>query len=240
MKIYERLQKILDTHTQGHRANFGRLVEIHPSTLHNYLSEDGQRRIKVDFLRSLSKKLNINLNWLITGRGEIYNDAEDRNTRIDTNAKIVGSVLGDYMHDLRLTSEQLAEAFNCSAEHVDKIIQGRRQLSLDELEILIKNYRIDANTLLARVGTLYLKEQTVKNEDNPYYSDIKDTLQESPEIPLEKTFSAKLKPRMFDDDGELTRLMRRHEIEMKERGIDRKEATERAIKLLQNELEFIK
>ena len=239
MKIYERLLFIIESEFNGSKADFCRRVNVHPSTLHNYVTEEGEKRIKVQFLASLSDTLDINLNWLVTGDGEIFKQDEARKTRSDPLGEKVGEILNNFIHDMKLDKNQLAENLQCTVKELSQIIKGERLLTYSELEALTHLYRINLNTLIARVDIPYLKEQEIKNPECPYFSEVEASIPDSPVVPIQDTYTAKLRPYMLTEDGELAILIRRHENAMLQRKIGKRETTERAIDLLNNELRYL-
>ena len=71
MNISNRLKLIISTSNINIKT-FSELTGIPYRSLQNYLS--GDRTIGVDALNKIHVQLNVNLNWLITGEGEMYTE----------------------------------------------------------------------------------------------------------------------------------------------------------------------
>ena len=69
MSIKERIRDVITAQDISIKG-FSEAMDIPLRTLHNYLS--GEREPSAEFLIKLSSKLNINLNWLLLDKGEIY------------------------------------------------------------------------------------------------------------------------------------------------------------------------
>jgi len=67
--ISQGLSILVDEISQGNRKKFAMGAGIVPATLHNYLNG---RVPKADALVNICKSYNINLNWLLTGKGPKY------------------------------------------------------------------------------------------------------------------------------------------------------------------------
>lgn len=65
-------------------AKFSEKLEIPAMTLTHY--ERGERTPSAQLFIQLDKKLDINLNWLVSGRGSMFNREETQN-KIDENMK---------------------------------------------------------------------------------------------------------------------------------------------------------
>lgn len=75
MSIKERLRMVIEAQGMSIKA-FAESVDTPLRTLHNYLS--GEREPSSEFLSKIAEKFNINLNWLLLNKGEIYmNDGKD-------------------------------------------------------------------------------------------------------------------------------------------------------------------
>ncbi|MCK3655139.1 hypothetical protein A4G19_05005 [Pasteurellaceae bacterium Macca] len=69
MSIANRLKLLLDTQSLTIKA-FSEITEIPYRSVQNYLREE--RDPNVEALNKICKKMNINLNWLVTGRGGMF------------------------------------------------------------------------------------------------------------------------------------------------------------------------
>lgn len=69
MSIKDRLREIIDSQNMSIKA-FAESMRIPLRTLYNYLS--GDREPSTEVLVKIATELNINLNWLLLGQGEMY------------------------------------------------------------------------------------------------------------------------------------------------------------------------
>jgi transcriptional regulator with XRE-family HTH domain len=67
--ISERLNTLIQSHTGGNLKKFAEISGINPVTLLNYSKG---RTPKADALTNICESFNVNINWLLTGRGERY------------------------------------------------------------------------------------------------------------------------------------------------------------------------
>jgi len=78
----------------SNQQKFADKLEVSLSTLQNY--EQGKINIPHTFLEKLNLDFNINMNWLLTGKGEVFLDSDDDIERLknivkgDNNAVIKG------------------------------------------------------------------------------------------------------------------------------------------------------
>ncbi len=71
MDSFERLQSIVDDTTSGNKKKFAELAGINKNTMQNYMRG---RPPKADALEKICNTYNVNLNWLVAGKGEKYLD----------------------------------------------------------------------------------------------------------------------------------------------------------------------
>jgi hypothetical protein len=86
--IFLRLQELVNDFAGGNKAEFSRITGIPQSSFHNYAT--GKRDPQIGHLNSIRDKLNINLNWLISGDEPKYlskSSKEKYNIYTDTIAK---------------------------------------------------------------------------------------------------------------------------------------------------------
>jgi len=69
MGIKDQLQSLITTVSEGNVSKFARRAGIVPNTVHNYLKG---RPPNSDFLVEIQKTYRVNLNWLLTGEGEMF------------------------------------------------------------------------------------------------------------------------------------------------------------------------
>jgi len=69
-------------------AKFAERMEMSPNTLTNY--ERGERTPSLNVFVQLNKKMNVNLNWVVTGEGEMFNEAAAQDEQL---AKLVAQIV---------------------------------------------------------------------------------------------------------------------------------------------------
>ena len=69
--VAERLKK-LRGHLKYSQKGFAKRLGILPATYSNYENEKG--KLSPELLKKLYNEFNVNLNWLITGQGSMFND----------------------------------------------------------------------------------------------------------------------------------------------------------------------
>jgi|GEM_PF-915757 len=73
--FFTRILALIDQCTGGNQAAFAARVGEAQSTLHGYLSLDGQVRIKAKTLVRILEEFNVDANWLLLGEGEMFRKA---------------------------------------------------------------------------------------------------------------------------------------------------------------------
>lgn len=87
MEIYDRLRLVREQ-TGESQAKFATRFEMVQNTYGQY--ENGKRSIPDEFKQLLSNKLNLNLNWLITGEGPMYLDSPySQNSSNDSDSHLL-------------------------------------------------------------------------------------------------------------------------------------------------------
>ena len=67
--IQDNLLKLVNIHSEGNAAAFAKKAGIRQSTFHRYLND---RMPNVESLNAICNTYDVNLNWLLTGRGEMH------------------------------------------------------------------------------------------------------------------------------------------------------------------------
>lgn len=112
MGIEERIRDIINAQNMTVKG-FAEAMDIPLRTLHNYLS--GNREPSAEFLITLSNKLNINLNWLLLNKGEIY---------LSENKSI----------SLTVEESELLNQYRLVNETGKRILKNTSQVIFDELK----------------------------------------------------------------------------------------------------------
>lgn len=112
MGIEERIRDIINAQNMTVKG-FAEAMDIPLRTLHNYLS--GNRDPSAEFLIKLSNKLNINLNWLLINKGEIY-------------------LSGNKSISLTFEESELLNQYRLVNESGKRILKNISQIIFDELK----------------------------------------------------------------------------------------------------------
>jgi len=84
--INERLKKIIDV--QGmNLTEFSKVTEIPYRTLQNYIY--GKRPLKIDAIIKICIQTGINLNWLLIGKGEMYEKTIETVENVETSKETI-------------------------------------------------------------------------------------------------------------------------------------------------------
>ncbi|WGE60017.1 helix-turn-helix domain-containing protein [Actinobacillus equuli] len=110
MSIKERLREVIDLQNMSIKA-FSDSMQIPLRTLHNYLS--GEREPSAEVLVKIATELNINLNWLLIGKGNMY---------------LINNT------ELNLEELKLLENYRLTSEAGKKILQFTSQSIYQELK----------------------------------------------------------------------------------------------------------
>ena len=123
-----RLRILIDSHTNGNLKKFADLSNINPVTLLNYTKG---RTPKADALANICESLNVNINWLLIGKGSKYIQGDGDTQPLDPDPETA-----DLMEGARrvLTSgNHIAfRALEQNIRYFDHAIKAERQL--DELK----------------------------------------------------------------------------------------------------------
>lgn len=112
MSIKERIRDVINAQNMTVKG-FAEAMDIPIRTLHNYLG--GEREPSAEFLIKLSNKLNVNLNWLLLNKGEIYL-SENKST------------------SLTIEESELLNQYHLINESGKRILQNISQIIFDELK----------------------------------------------------------------------------------------------------------
>lgn len=233
-KIQERLKHLVWILHEGKQSKFAEELGICKSTVCTYLKDDFQHRIRAEFLINIAKKFNISIDWLLLGRGNPFLSKESSSE----HAKEFGEVLSNCIHDVKVKQPELLEDLDCTERELDHLISGTIEPTLKQIRTLIHKYRMNANTLIGRVGIPFLKESEIFNQQAPYLEDVREQIPSKPAYDPKDSYTAKLKPYLFAEDGLVTQFIRSHEQRAISEGMEEKEKLEYLIRMLQKELDY--
>lgn len=129
-------------------------LEMSASTLTAY--ERRERTPSVEFYGKLSAILKVNLNWIVSGSGEMFLSPADENTfkkkdiKNNINVLDIGKKLLDIKTENDLSSFELAAILGMSEERFSHICVGKEEITLKEAISVLENFDISPNVLFQR------------------------------------------------------------------------------------------
>jgi len=130
------------------------ILDIPKRTLAGY--ERKERTPSVEFYGKLNSILKVNLNWIVSGSGEMFLSPADENTfkkkDIKTNINVldIGKKLLDIKTENDLSSFELAAILGMSEERFSHICVGKEEITLKEAISVLENFDISPNVLFQR------------------------------------------------------------------------------------------
>lgn len=120
--IEQRLKEIRNSVGLSQK-DFGAIMGIAQTSYANY--ENGRSSIPASLLEALSLKLNLNLNWLITGEGSVYINSDEKNQHNEEH--IIGYGLPSEINDVKETPtiKRIKKAGNAEESDMHKLYHIR-------------------------------------------------------------------------------------------------------------------
>lgn len=112
MSIKERLRIVIESQEMSIKA-FAELVDTPLRTVHNYLS--GEREPSSEFLIKVATQFNINLNWLLLNRDDMY--------------------ISDGNSSLSIEESELLKQYRAINESGKRILKNTGRIVFDELKV---------------------------------------------------------------------------------------------------------
>ena len=150
--IAQRLLDIRKIFKPNSASAFAKDLGISQTTYSNY--ENGSRSIPDAIYVKLQNEYNVNLNWLICGKGEMFLPVSNKTEKqIKTEKKLkelktFGSRLNYLMAENDLSPEYLEKDTKISAKRITKMIMDEEKPTLDELRTLKKYFNVSIDLLL--------------------------------------------------------------------------------------------
>lgn len=135
---------------------FARELELAQPTYAKY--ETGERKLSPEFVNDLADKYNVNLTWLFTGKGEMFNDPieasfeECDDIEISKNFKDLYKRYTKMLADLNITDYEVSKKTGISETRLEKIGLGDTDITMEEFIKLRSKYAFDANMFLYNKG----------------------------------------------------------------------------------------
>ncbi|MCV6638467.1 helix-turn-helix domain-containing protein [Candidatus Albibeggiatoa sp. nov. NOAA] len=77
--IVERLKILIDHSSNGNKSAFTRKINVSLSTFKNYLDSKRTDIVSAETLIKIYEATNVNITWLLTGKGEMYLNGQEQN-----------------------------------------------------------------------------------------------------------------------------------------------------------------
>ncbi len=173
MTISKRLQLLIrkGNHSQ---KDFSELIGISPNVLNNYVK--GRRNPSLDVLQRILKFTYCNLNWLLTGEGDMYLNKENNKAESLGSSLVkrgAGLRLRRIRKDMKLTQVEFSQKFSVSRKQLSKYETDLNRLP-DILLDSLHRFGINLNWLLTGEGDMYLNKENNKAESLGSSSYTKD------------------------------------------------------------------
>lgn len=154
-------------------AKFAEKLDMSPSTINGYEREE-RTPSELLFIQ-LANKLNVNLNWLVSGQGEKFiNVCQNtysfvKNDTIDVNFKNWGERLSLILAKSQITPYRFAQITGISEKRIEKIILDSIEPTIYELNAIKSNIDISIDWLL--YGSIDLKNDDKLNNNTQFSND---------------------------------------------------------------------
>lgn len=147
-EFQDRLLKFRKVITPNASA-FARSIELTQPVYCNY--EKGQRRPAFEILEKMARIHNVNLNWLLTGEGEMFDSPPTKKLR-DSELKICFKNFGGKLNKLQnendLSIIEVAEILGISEDDFVDYCLARKKPDLDIVLKIISKFDVDFDWFL--------------------------------------------------------------------------------------------
>lgn len=121
------------------RARFAREIGLRPQTYNNFVGAQGSRP-SVALIRGIVAHLNVDANWLLTGKGEPFAEPGDRLRQIQPSTNLQLEVASD---------EKGRRAGRIEAKEIELAVAGLRELS-DRVDAELKELQCEECSAIQR------------------------------------------------------------------------------------------
>lgn len=142
--IYDRFQRLVEI-LELSKAGLAAELNVKPQTVGDYCSGKSYPSAKV--LIALTEKYDININWLLTGKGET------RIRNVNDDLTPIADSLRDILYgELSTSPERFAEIGDITMDELEAILDRRLSPSAMTLRNWALHYRVNINFLIAQIG----------------------------------------------------------------------------------------
>ncbi len=147
--IAENLKKIRNLYNYS-LEEMALLIEIPSRTLAAY--ERKERTPSILLAQKLAEKLNVNINWLLTGEGEIFQKSNQniikKNNEVLNMSKSIGKRLNSLLIDNNISDIDFSKITGISESRTAKLILDTASITFEEICAIKSNFDISADWLL--------------------------------------------------------------------------------------------
>lgn len=132
--------------------SFAKKLEIPQPTYSRY--ESGEQKPSGKLLESLVLKFNVNIYWLFTGEGEMFLDFKKNSgerhydTTIELRLNGFGTRLSALQAKHNFLDSEMARLLKITEQHYGEIVNNKQKPSLEILNNLKENFKVDIDEML--------------------------------------------------------------------------------------------
>ena len=121
--------------------------------------ENRHREISKDIIIKLFQKYNISANWLLLGRGEMFNETEDDSDKAICNR--FGGIIGE----LGLFTKEQLEKYDIDIKQLEKMIENDKKIPFSFLKLLYEVFNVNLNYIIANDKNKYITDTDISSDD---------------------------------------------------------------------------
>lgn len=141
--------------------------------------ETGKRELKSEEIFSLIKLYNININWLITGEGEMFLEKEIKPIHLPNRSLEVEAMTLNEGKNLYLiqkfngySDEKMAEIFSTTVEEYLSLTNGTKKMQLKHYDAVKSNFDVDIDDLRYDENGLFRKLEEKLNKQKQTFDSM--------------------------------------------------------------------
>lgn len=125
--VIERVKILIEQSCKGNKSAFARQIDVPLSTFKNYLDLKRTDIVSVEALLRMHETTNVNITWILTGKGEMYLNEEQQKEDFDIDDVLVH--LTEEQRQEIMTRTQEMRLMNALKQRVDGL-----EHHIDDLE----------------------------------------------------------------------------------------------------------
>ncbi len=146
--MYAQNLRKLRKHLNLSSSRLSEILEIPSRTLLAY--ERKERTPSIELVVQLSEKLNININWFLTGVGEMFKEKQPdfKNLTPVENYKNWGQRLKSFLADKKISEKDFSKATGIAFSRIEKMLNASIAPTIDEINSIKTKTDISIDWLL--------------------------------------------------------------------------------------------